>query len=161
MSEQAQHAALTDRHRFCDLLAEARRLGVRGAWEGSAFRDHPCGVIRDGLIFTNDWHVDDFCSIRAMKAPAEPIPGWCQDSLAYRSPHPLPPSGTVEVWRNGRWLLDGPWQEKASKIIDDIQREVCDLKQAEADAIRAKEDAAAMRRASELAALKVAHGASA
>lgn len=91
---------------FNSILNEARLSGVRGAWSGSAFRSHPCGIVRGNIKLTNYWHVDDICSICITDGD-----GWsmdiCRESCAHGNPHPQPINGrSISVWSNGRWQGD-------------------------------------------------------
>lgn len=111
---------LTSAYEFCELMRLSREFKVPGWWDGSAYRSHPCGFFAEGLIFTNEWRCDDHCSIRAMRNPSEPLGRWCHDSASWGNPHPSPASGTEVVWSNGKWLLGGPWVQKAERILANL-----------------------------------------
>jgi hypothetical protein len=96
-------SALKNQSAFCNLLAEARQCGFSKRWEGSAFRNHPCGIVSGTIKMTNHWHVSDDCDIAITDGD-----GWnldvCRDSFAYGNPHPQPINGTaIMVWSCGRW----------------------------------------------------------
>lgn len=100
---QRAEAALSSPIVMCDLLAQCRQFKVKGWWDGSAFRSHPVGLIRDVIKFTNYWHVDQHCDIQITDGE-----GWnrnvCQDSFSHQSPHPKAIGGhEVIAWRSGRW----------------------------------------------------------
>lgn len=91
---------------FCAIVGQATRWDVRGAWHGSAFRNHPHGLIVDGIKFTDHHHVDRACSIEITDGD-----GWsrdfCRDPAAQGNPHPQPIAGqAICVWRNGRWVKE-------------------------------------------------------
>jgi hypothetical protein len=55
-------------HEFNNILSGARMHGVKGAWEGSAFRNHPCGIVRGTIKLTNHWRTDESCSVAITRA---------------------------------------------------------------------------------------------
>ena len=148
---------LTRPSAFCHLMAQARDFKVPGWWDGSAYRSHPCGFFAEGLIFTNEWHRDDYCSIRAMRNPSEPLGRWCHDSFAHGNPHPSPASGTEVVWSNGKWCLHGPWVQKAERILASLALAVSARAGGERLRKAAIAHAAAEQRKASLSALAAAH----
>ena len=112
---------------FCNTLASARRHGLKGAWSGSAYCSHPCGVIRGGMIFTNDWTTYDSCSVRVMLDPSSAFKPWSTDSLWQGgNPHPQPENGgTLTVYSCGRWVEeDGPWRSKILATLGELKAEI-------------------------------------
>jgi hypothetical protein len=115
-----------NRHTFCNILSRARMHGFPGAWSGSSYRHHPCGIVRGTIKLTNDWHVDDICSIEITDGD-----GWdmriCTDSLSTRgNPEPQPINGRgVRVWSSGRWE-----SEEARERIEPIVRKILEQAQA-------------------------------
>lgn len=152
-----QHRALVDPSRMCDMLSEARTLQARGWWEGSSYRDHPYGIVREGLIFENERRCASACEIRAMFKPDEPLGSWCNSPAAEGCPRPRPASGCQVVWRNGRWLHDGPWVAKASRILHDLEDELAELRAAAKAASDKKRDQDKASADAALAALRSAH----
>lgn len=152
-----QHPALSNPSRMCGMLSMARKLHADGWWDGSSFRDHPCGIIREGLIFENEWRIGDSCEIRAMNNPREPLGVWCRTPSADGCPRPMPPSGCVTVWRTGRWLHDGPWVAKASRILHDLDHELTKLEAADKAERQELADRKAAAYSAKMAALRSAH----
>lgn len=104
---------------FCEILNSARVHKFPGYWEGSAFRDHPCGIIKETIKLTNNWSTYDYCSVQITDGS-----GWsddyCRKSCAHGNPHPKPIDGTaICVWRNGDWVND-EFKERLEPIILNI-----------------------------------------
>lgn len=86
-----------------DAACYFKEAHVPGAWSGSAFRNHPCGIIRGTIKFTNAWHTSKSCSICITDGT-----GWsrtyCTNSSAHGDPHPRPIDGeSLCVWSDGHW----------------------------------------------------------
>lgn len=126
---------------FCSLLAAARFHKFPGSWSGSAFRHHPCGVIEGTIKLTNEWNVNDYCSIAITDGD-----GWrndyCTNSCAYGNPNPRPQNGVeIVVWREGRWVskelrealeprVNDLLQRMRAHVEDSIERQKTEQKQA-------------------------------
>lgn len=118
--------------RFCDLVAAAARHKLPGWWSGRSFRHHPRGVVRGGIIFTNEWSTHNYCLAEVMLDPTSPIATRCQDSRASGDASCKPVrGGLLRVYSSGSWSNDdGPWRDKIVKILEDLEAEI-----AAADAI--------------------------
>lgn len=154
-----QHPALSDRNAFCTLVSDAHRLKVPGSWSGSAYGNHPRGVYREGLLFTDHHHIHDCGCIRAAEVPTAKLRLGCQDSRAHGNPMPSSSeSGFVAVWSDGAWVMRGPWEDRASRILFDLAREVAEAK-AMADAAKlAEKEAQQQAQANKLAHLRAQYG---
>lgn len=113
---------------FCDVVEAARRYKLLGYWEGSAYRDHPCGVIRGQLILASHWSTHSYCHASVMTQPEEGLKPWCNDSWAYGDPYPHPKKGgEIKIYWSGRWqFAEGPWQDETWKILMDLENEIAD-----------------------------------
>ena len=136
---------------FCNLVARARTAKFPGHWSGSAFRHHPCGVIEGLMKLTNEWHVDDYCSIAITDGE-----GWsrdyCTDSFSRcGNPCPQPINGSeVVVWRNGRWVNDRfrqALEPKARDLLGRMEAHVAAVIAAKAEAQEQAKRAEAAERA--------------
>lgn len=126
--------------RFCRILADARHFKLPGYWEGSAYRSHPCGVIRDGLILTNEWNVHDYCSAQVMLDPTSPIKPIFNGSRYNGDPHAYPERGGTLTVYNGTWSKDdGPWREKIVAMLADLEVEIAQAREIETAEKEAKE----------------------
>lgn len=109
---------------LCDLVWRAHQCNLPGTFSGSAFRDHPKFLHRDGLILKNCWNVNDYCEIYILSDPAATLFVGCQNPSAYGNPNPYPSSGKlVEVYSTGQWLIEGPWQPVAVALMEKIAAE--------------------------------------
>lgn len=121
-----KHLALSDARLFCEMLHKARTFKLSGWWEGSAFRYHPCGIVRQGLIFVNAWHVNNCCTIYAIDDPTSELHAAVSASCTkHNKAEPRPKKGDVTtVWSGGTWRLTGPWQKTASEIMAELEQEI-------------------------------------
>lgn len=112
-----------NRYHFCNILNNARSTGFSGAWSGSAFRDHPCGIVRGNLKMTNEWRVDNGCSIVITDGQGWNTADICRESCAYGNPHPKPVGGrSISVWNGYAWADDAlreAIEPVARKILTD------------------------------------------
>ena len=123
---------------FCRIIPGDKRLP--GYWSGSAFRHHPQGIFRDRMIFTNEWNVNNYCSVKVMTDPDARLVLGCQESAAHGDPSPSASSGDLlAVYHNGQWIADGPWCEKIIKILEDVKRETAALRQSDREANEAQQ----------------------
>jgi hypothetical protein len=114
-------------NQFCNILADARRYKLKGHWQGSTHGCHPCGVFREGIIFTNHWHTADLCSAEVVLDPTSPMAEISSDPRSYGGNPYLRPErgGTLQVYYTGRWLEeDGPWRQKILKVLSDLEAEI-------------------------------------
>lgn len=129
--------------RFCAIISAEKR--VAGYWSGSAFRHHPKGIFRERMVFTNEWNVNDYCSVAVATDPEAKLVLGCQDPAAHGNPLPRMSSGDlVAVYRNGKWIKDGPWCEKVVRILDEVSAEVLALKSADKAEYEAQQEASRM-----------------
>lgn len=111
--------------RFCHVLAGARYAHVRGSWEGSAFRSHPCGLLVGNMRLANHWHVDNYCDI--VLGTTDKWRLGQQDSLSYGDPFPHPIDGEeIVVWRNGRWQSDELREKLEDRVVAILNRTLAD-----------------------------------
>lgn len=112
--------------RFNNALAAARRHKLRGWWQGSAFRSHPCGVIRNGIIFANQWNTNGYCYAEVILDPTSPIRFGQNDPAVSGDPYPRPErGGTLRVYYTGQWSQeDGVWRDIILATLDDLEREI-------------------------------------
>lgn len=111
--------------RFNEILRLARDHKLPGSWSGSSYRYHPCGVIREGMLFINKWNTHGYCEIFI----CDNIETEWTDSGDYpRSsgdPVPKPVNGKLlEVFDTGTWKHEGPWVEKAIRILASLENEI-------------------------------------
>lgn len=126
--------------RFCSTISAEKR--VAGYWSGSAFRHHPKGIFRERMVFTNEWNVNNYCSVAVATDPEAKLVLGCQESAAHGNPSPKMSSGDlVTVYRNGEWVSDGPWCEKIIRILDEVAAEVSALKSADKDEYERRQEA--------------------
>lgn len=125
---------------FRQTLADARLAKVRDRWSGSAFRCHPHGVFRRGILFADHWNVNDYCHAEVYVDPKARVVEGCNASAAYGDPWPKPSVGTtVTVYSSGRWEgPDGPWRQAIVEVLAELRREI-DLHAIGQRAIRADE----------------------
>ena len=112
--------------RFCDILAKARALKLPNVWSGSAYRDHPCGVIRKGIIFANKWSTFNYCYASVLTEPHSAIiPGSKSPACMNCDPYPHPAIGEeLQVYSTGNWLIEGPWQQVIMDVLDGLEIEI-------------------------------------
>lgn len=107
--------------RFNQILARARSAKVPGAWSGSAFRRHPCGLLVGNMRLANHWHVDDYCSI--VIGTTNKWSSYCTDSFSYGDPYPHPVEGAeVQIWCNGRWVSEEFQDALEEKVVAILNR---------------------------------------
>ena len=76
------------------------------------------------MVFTNHWNVNNYCDVKVMTDPEARLVLGCQEPAAHGDPHPTASSGElVTVYRNGKWISDGPWCEKIVRILADVKAE--------------------------------------
>lgn len=93
--------------KFCDILNRARLTRFPGAWSGSAYRNHPCGIVRGVIKLTDDWRVGDTCSICITDGSGWNVRDISRDSWGSGSPNPSPVDGrTILAWDTGKWQSD-------------------------------------------------------
>lgn len=140
--------------RFCALIGNRR---LDGYWYGSAFRNHPRGIFRERMLFANHWNVNNYCSVKVATDPDAQLVLGCQESAAHGGPWPKMSSGDlVTVYSNGKWVADGPWCEKIVRILDDVERELSALREAEKEASERRQQAASDDAAARLDAARAA-----
>jgi hypothetical protein len=116
--------------KFCDLTAAARLAKLPGHWAGSAFRHHPCGIIRNGLVLCNEWNVNDYCWAGFLTVPeAGVIPGADAPTSWGANPHPTPREGElVIIYQSGNWRgRCGMWRDDLWRLLFDIESELEDV----------------------------------
>lgn len=139
---------------FCRIIG-AKKLD--GSWSGSAFRHHPKGIFRERMLFTNEWNVNHYCSVKVATDPDATLVLGCQDPAAHGNPNPKMSSGDlVTVYQNGRWVSDGPWCEKIVRVLDDVQREIREMVEAERKEYEARQEASKIEAQARLAAAAAA-----
>jgi hypothetical protein len=110
---------------FCDVLARARSAKVRGWWDGSAFRNHPCGLLVGNIRLANHWHVDNACSIVISTSDKWRLGS--DDSFGYGDPFPKPIDGeVVSVWYSGRWVSEEYRAALEEKVVAILNRALAD-----------------------------------
>ena len=115
--------------RFCNILAKSRNYKLKGYWEGSAYCSHPCGVIRNGIIFANRWNVHDYCYANVMTEPENGFNSGCNSPTANCDPYPHPKTGKeITVYSTGSWRLEGPWQQVILDTLEELENEIEDKK---------------------------------
>ena len=150
--------------RFCDILADARHYRLPGAWSGSAFRSHPCGVVRNGIIFANAWNTNNYCHAEVLLDPTSPIKPGMNAPAAYGDPYPHPErGGTLRVYWTGSWSGDdGPWRKIIVDTLAELVAEIEVAKAAKAERDRLEAEAAQAAHAARVrqaaAALSIATG---
>lgn len=113
-------------HRFCRILAEARSAKVRGSWEGSAFRSHPCGLIVGNMKLTNYWNVNDYCSI--VLGTTDKWRMGQNNPACGGDPHPHPIDGAeVRVWYSGRWESEEFRTALEGKVVAILNRALVEI----------------------------------
>jgi hypothetical protein len=130
--------------RFCRILADARHLKLPGHWSGSAFRSHPCGVIRNGIIFANAWSTHDYCHAEVVLDPTSPIIPGMNAPACYGDPYPHPErGGTLKVYWTGSWSGDdGPWRKIIVDTLDALEAEIAVAQAVKADGERMQAESA-------------------
>lgn len=120
--------------RFCTTLAQAVRLNLPGRWSGSAYRHHPCGVVRRGLLFVNQWSMFNYCEVHAFTVHPVKFQTWCNDPRVHGDPIPHPVEGkALTVYLNGEWRgEDGPWRLDVLAVLDELDGEIKIALEAEA-----------------------------
>jgi len=114
---------------FCNIIGAKK---VAGHWSGSAFGHHPKGIMRERMVFTNEWNTNNYCSVRVMTDPEAKLVLGCQEPAAHGNPNPTVSSGElVTVYRNGWWISEGPWCERICAILEDVKSEIKELAAAE------------------------------
>lgn len=124
-------AALRDGRVMCDLLAAALWHGAPHVWKGSAYDNHPCGLIVGTVKVTNHWRVQNDCDIQITDGVGWDRLGISRDPRAMGgNPHPQPISGqSFTAWSNGRWesqayqrALQGRVLEILTAAADHVER---------------------------------------
>lgn len=115
---------------FCNVLAAARMYKLDGHWSGSAYQCHPCGVIRKGIIFCNEWNTNNYCYASVMSDPSEGLNSWCKNGRAMNGdPYPHPAKGSeLKVYNTGSWRVDGEWQQVIVDTLEELENEVEEAK---------------------------------
>ena len=112
--------------RFCNVLADARSANVRGSWEGSAYRSHPCGLIVGNMKLTNYWNVNDYCSI--VLGTTDKWRMGQNEPACHGDPHPHPIDGEeVRVWYSGRWESEEFRAALEDKVVAILNRALADV----------------------------------
>lgn len=134
MSTEIQEIEPPSRARVNELTGSFHK--VPGAWSGTSYGYHPHGVVRKGIIFTDDHNTSGCCDVAVMLEPESGLiyPPTDADSSRYGSQSLArirPKSGgTLTVWQSGRWVgQDGPWRALIVKILDEIEVEVSALRE--------------------------------
>jgi len=141
--EKKEHPALSDSHKMCEILSSAFRYGIKGSWEGDAYRSHPCGMLSGDILFINERSTHKTCSIKVANEKGtawKPADKGRSASISRNSyPYPKPLTGRLfTVWSSGRWVIEGPWQQIASDILFKIE---ADIKAAKDESERRKLEA--------------------
>lgn len=112
--------------KFCNILAGAYTHALPGFWKGSVYRSHPCGVVRRGIIFTNEWNTNDYCSASVILDPAAKLIKGDNCPASSGNPYIRPErGGTLEVYGTGRWSRDdGPWRQIILEVLIDLEKEI-------------------------------------
>lgn len=115
-----------DAQDFCRTLSYARHYKLDGWWQGSAYDHHPCGVIRKGIIFCNEWCTFNYCSASVILNPKSKIIPPYNDPLGRGNPHPRPEDGGVLlIYSYGCWSQDdGPWRQIVVDVLSDLDHEI-------------------------------------
>ena len=125
---------------FCSIIGASK---LAGFWSGSAFRDHPRGIIRERMIFTNKWNVHNYCDVKVITDPDAKVIMGCQQSAAHGNPYPSVDRGElVTVYKDGRWVAEGPWCERIVAILDEAKAEIAEIKAQEQAEYQRKQEAA-------------------
>lgn len=145
-----------DASRFCSILTSASHYKLPGSWIGSAYRYHPRGVIRRGIIFTNDWSSYNYCSARVILDPTSKITNPINMPEAHHNRATPEPEtgGTLRVYWTGEWREDdGPWRQIILDVLAGLETEIASAKAVEADemAEKIRQSAAARQNALEQA----------
>lgn len=111
---------------FCNVLARARSARVRGWWDGSAYRSHPCGLLVGNMKLTNYWNVNDYCSI--VIATTDKWRLGLDNPAVYGDPHPHPIDGTeVRVWYSGQWESEEFREKLEGRVVAILNRALADI----------------------------------
>lgn len=118
---------------------------VPGAWSGTSYGYHPHGVVRRGIIFTDNHNTSGSSDIEVILEPESGLIYPPTDASSSRcgsqSLARLRPKsgGAVRVWQSGQWVgPDGPWRKLIVEILDEIEAEVVVLREQTRLAIEAK-----------------------
>lgn len=112
---------MPSRKDFCDILNIARTYHFKGSWEGSAYRKHPCGIIRGTIKLTNDWTTYNDCSVMITDGEGWGAPE-CNDSRMNGNPYPQPINGSSIFAWGGEWastLLQLKLEPKVLEILNE------------------------------------------
>jgi hypothetical protein len=131
-----EHPALSNKNKLYDILKEiqqykgANKYTVKNFWSGDSFRSWKNGIYREGILFINEGNSYDNCTIKVASNPIGKLILGCQNSCANGDPHPTLSEGEfIIVWKDGKWLIEGGWQKKASRILYDLEIEIETIKQ--------------------------------
>ncbi|MDA8251090.1 MAG: hypothetical protein M0Z28_18230 [Rhodospirillales bacterium] len=117
---------------FCELIAAARHWKLKGTMTGSAFRKHPCFVLRRDILLCNEWNTNDYCFAEAFTARPVEFKPWSHDPATYGDPYPHPVNGqAIRFYSTGDWSVDGPWQQIMLDVLDELRKEIEEAKAAD------------------------------
>lgn len=117
--------------RVCNISSN---LNVDGVFWASSYQYHPHGFLRNGILAYDRHNINGYIDIEIAEDPDCEWTKHGDDSLGSFNPLPKPKGcKTVRVWSLGKWLKEGPWQERIIREIEKIE--------AEYDAAQARHDA--------------------
>ncbi len=127
--DKKEHPALQSAAVMCDLLRDAMATEIQGSWRGDSHGYHPCGILKDGILFQNDWNTNKYCSIKLADDPKKdwiPADHGASASRCYSSnATPRPKEGNLTtVWSNGGWKTKGNWCNRINNILYQAEEDI-------------------------------------
>jgi len=136
---------LSSRSKMSGFIHSLSSLGLTNC-SGSAYRAVRLCYFKAGILLVDYHHVDNSCSIFICSDPHTEIQAGCQSSTTSGNAMPKPKNGElIEVWRNGKWIKDGPWVVKIilflAELIEKKENKIEETARENAEKVKAESQA--------------------
>lgn len=152
---EKEHEAFSDAEKMSSLICDFSHTGLDGHWYGSSHGFHPRGIIRNGILFQDEWNSNNYTYIKIPDSPDIQFttPEYCPTAWhSNATPEPIEGELTT-IWARGKWgEVDDRIKIKVIKTFNQLMSELAVAK----DKIIKKEQNEKRSREQEAIAKKVA-----